>query len=160
MAEVGAADSSVDLWDTITHEERDGSACMQTTKRSEGDGDGREKRIGSPEKLRKLQMAFYRKAKAEPKWRLVHANQNLPLTLVRQPRCQFWILAHPNRRLAVYFRTLYFVDPCLVCSAKQSSFEPSPKRVNRLLASMGGLGFFGRLGEFSLGRHCQLHRSF
>jgi hypothetical protein len=32
--------------------------------------------------------------------------------------------------------------------------------VNRLLASMGGLGFFGRLGEFSLGRHCQLHRSF
>ena len=69
MAEVGAADSSVDLWDTITHEERDGSACIQTTRRSEGDGDGREKRIGTPEKLRKLQIALYRKAKAEPKWR-------------------------------------------------------------------------------------------
>ena len=50
VAEVGAADSSVDLWDTITHEERDGSACIQTTRRSEGDGDGRKKRIGTPEK--------------------------------------------------------------------------------------------------------------
>jgi hypothetical protein len=35
-AEVGAAGSSVDLWDTITHEERSGSACIQATKRSEG----------------------------------------------------------------------------------------------------------------------------
>ena len=69
VAEVGAADSSVDLWDTITHEERDGSACIQTTRRSEGDGDGRKKRIGTPEKLRKLQIALYRKAKAEPQWR-------------------------------------------------------------------------------------------
>ena len=129
---------------------------MQTSRRSEGDGDGREKRIGTLEKLRKLQMAFYRKAKAEPKWWLVHAKQNLPLTLVRQSRCQFccqsrcqfWFLAHPNRRLAVYFRTLYFVDPCLVCSGKKSSFESSMTGVNRLLASMGGLGLFDRLGEF------------
>ena len=35
-AEVGAAGSSVDLWDTITHGERSGSACIQATKRSEG----------------------------------------------------------------------------------------------------------------------------
>ena len=39
-------------------------------------------------------MAFYRKAKAEPQWRLVYAKQNILLILVRQPRRQFWILEH------------------------------------------------------------------
>ena len=58
------------------------------------DGDGREKRIGTLEKLRKLQMAFYRKAKAEPQWKLVYAKQNILLILVRQSRRQFWILGH------------------------------------------------------------------
>jgi len=70
-AEVGAAGSSVDLWASIPHEERSGSAYIQATKRSEGSGDGRAKaRIKTPkDKLRKLQIALYRKAKAEPKWR-------------------------------------------------------------------------------------------
>ena len=39
-AKVGTAGSSVDLWDTITHRERSGSACIQATKRREGSGDG------------------------------------------------------------------------------------------------------------------------
>jgi len=69
-AEVGAAGSSVDLWDITTHEERSGSACIQATKRSEGSGDGSAQAgIGTPSKIRKLQIALYRKAKAEPKWR-------------------------------------------------------------------------------------------
>jgi retron-type reverse transcriptase len=39
-------------------------------KRSEASGDGPEKSgIGTPNKIRKLQIALYRKAKAEPKWR-------------------------------------------------------------------------------------------
>ena len=69
-AEVGAAGSSVDLWDTTTHGERSGSACIQATKRSEGCGDGPGKSgIETPNKIRKLQIALYRKAKAEPQWR-------------------------------------------------------------------------------------------
>ena len=68
VAEVGAAGSSVDLWDTTTQGEQSGSACIQATKRSEGPGDGRPKRIKTPaEKIRKLQIALYRKAKAEPR---------------------------------------------------------------------------------------------
>jgi hypothetical protein len=56
-AEVGAAGSSVDLWDTTTHGERSGSACIQATKRSEGSGDGPGKSgIGTPNKIRKLQI--------------------------------------------------------------------------------------------------------
>ena len=49
-SEVGAAGSSVDLWDTITHGERSGSAYIQATKRSEGSGDGRVKRILTPQR--------------------------------------------------------------------------------------------------------------
>jgi RNA-directed DNA polymerase len=70
-AGVGAADSSVDLWESITHGEQSGSACNQATKRSKGAGDGSAKAgIRTPEsKIRKLQIALYRKAKAEPEWR-------------------------------------------------------------------------------------------
>jgi len=37
---VGAADSSVDLWDMTTHGERSGSAFSHAPKRREGPGDG------------------------------------------------------------------------------------------------------------------------
>ena len=68
---VGAADSSVDLWDMTTHGERSGSAFSHAPKRREGPGDGPAKAgIRTPaKKVRKLQIALYRKAKAEPKWR-------------------------------------------------------------------------------------------
>jgi group II intron reverse transcriptase/maturase len=46
-----------------------GGTCLNAQKRSEGRGDGREDRIETPEKVRKLQIALYRKAKAEPHWR-------------------------------------------------------------------------------------------
>ena len=42
--------------------------CSEATKRSKGPGDGPQG-IQTPEKVRKLQIALYRKAKAEPKWR-------------------------------------------------------------------------------------------
>jgi len=91
-AEVGAAGSSVDLWDTITQGEQSGSACIHASKRSEGPGDGRQKRIKTPaQKLRKLQIALYRKAKAEPKWRFYSlygeiCREEILLEAVRQVR--------------------------------------------------------------------------
>jgi len=46
------------------------SACTQAWQRSKGPGDGSAKAgIITPEKVRKLQRALYRKAKAEPKYR-------------------------------------------------------------------------------------------
>jgi len=46
------------------------SACTQAWQRSKGRGDGSAKtEITTPEKIRKLQRALYRKAKAEPKYR-------------------------------------------------------------------------------------------
>ena len=106
-------------------------------------------------------MAFYRKAKAEPQWRLVYAKQNILLILVRQPRRQFWILGHlPIGVWSTILGDFSLQVPVQFCSGKKSSFERSLTRLNRLLASMGGLGFFDSLGEFSLGRQCQLHRSF
>src|SRR5438876_11453659 len=46
------------------------SACSQACQRSEGQGDGSASaEITTPEKVRKLQRALYRKAKAEPKYR-------------------------------------------------------------------------------------------
>lgn len=46
------------------------SACTQACQRSEGQGDGSARaEIKTPEKVRKLQRALYRKAKAEPKYR-------------------------------------------------------------------------------------------
>src|SRR5437870_8025379 len=47
---------------------RRNAACSHAQQRSEGAGDG-SKEITTPEKLRKLQRALYRKAKAEPGYR-------------------------------------------------------------------------------------------
>jgi group II intron reverse transcriptase/maturase len=46
-----------------------GGTCLNAWRRSEGPGDGRDNRIITPEKVRELQIALYRKAKAEPRWR-------------------------------------------------------------------------------------------
>jgi RNA-directed DNA polymerase len=46
-----------------------GGTCLNAQRRSEGDGDGRPSRIVTPDKVRKLQIAFYRKAKVQPQWR-------------------------------------------------------------------------------------------
>src|SRR5438445_1467629 len=74
-AEVGVLHSSADLLalDADYRAElraaavREGT-CHHARKRSEGNGDG-PRGIRTPDKLRKLQLALYRKAKAEPKWR-------------------------------------------------------------------------------------------
>lgn len=75
VAEVGSLRSSVDLWCLDAALRRDlrqstqrQATCHHATKRSEGQGDG-PRGIKTPEKVRKLQLALYRKAKAEPKWR-------------------------------------------------------------------------------------------
>lgn len=78
---VGGVHSSEDWsWFDITgaspqmrawlREQRRDSACTQACQRSEGQGDGStQKEITTPEKVRKLQRALYRKAKAEPNYR-------------------------------------------------------------------------------------------
>ena len=68
---VGHLHSSVDLWDSITHGERREGTCLNATKRSKGVcGDGSAKAgIKTPGKVRKLQIALYRKAKEDHKWR-------------------------------------------------------------------------------------------
>ena len=74
-AEVGVLHRSVDLWmlDAPVREEfresaqREGT-CQHAQKRGKGAGDG-PRGIQTPDKLRKLQLALYRKAKAEPEWR-------------------------------------------------------------------------------------------
>jgi group II intron reverse transcriptase/maturase len=74
-AGVGVLHSSVDLWgfdaemrvDLHEGAER-GGTCHHATRRSKGTGDGPQG-ILTPRKLRKLQIALYRKAKAEAKWR-------------------------------------------------------------------------------------------
>ena len=73
--EVGVTCSSDEPGKTKSSGEPRGGTWMQTTKSSVGQGDGREEgsylfeRITTPEKVRKLQLALYRKAKAEPKYR-------------------------------------------------------------------------------------------
>ena len=71
--EVGVSRSSVEAWDSTTRAEPRGGTCVQAHQNSEGQGDGWESdewtRIRTPEKVRKLQRALYRKAKAEPKYR-------------------------------------------------------------------------------------------
>lgn len=75
QGEVGVARSSVDLETRETSGEPRGGAWTHATKSSEGQGDGWEEgqclfdRIETPLKVRKLQLALYRKAKAEPKHR-------------------------------------------------------------------------------------------
>jgi len=74
-AEVGVSHSSVEARDSTTCAEPRGGTCVQASQNSEGPGDGWEDllnewtRIVTPEKVRKLQRALYRKAKAEPKYR-------------------------------------------------------------------------------------------
>jgi hypothetical protein len=46
-----------------------GGTGLNAPRRSEGNGDGRPNRIVTPDKVRKLQMALSRKAKAQPQWR-------------------------------------------------------------------------------------------
>ena len=67
--EVGVLRSSVDLWESTTHGEPRGGACSNALKRSEGGGDG-PRGLTTPEsnKVRKLPITLYRKAKAEPQW--------------------------------------------------------------------------------------------
>lgn len=74
-AEVGVLHSNVDLLalDVGYREQLRESAgregtCSDALRRSEGQGDG-PRGIQTPEKVRKLQIALYRKAKAEPEWR-------------------------------------------------------------------------------------------
>ena len=69
---VGVARSSVDLWDMTTHGEPRGGTCSNAERRSEGGGDGLAKAgLTTPEtnKVRKLQITLYRKAKAQPQYR-------------------------------------------------------------------------------------------
>ena len=74
-AEVGVLHSIVDLlaMDAEYREQLRQSAgregtCSDACKRREGQGDG-PRGIQTPEKVRKLQIALYRKAKADPQWR-------------------------------------------------------------------------------------------
>jgi len=66
--EVGVLHSSVDLWESITHGEPREGTCPNAQKRSKGRGDGPQG-LRTPNKVRKLQITLYRKAKAEPKYR-------------------------------------------------------------------------------------------
>lgn len=67
---VGVTRSSVDLWESITHGEPRGGTCSNAVRRSEGGGDG-PRGLTTPEtnKVRKLQITLYRKAKAQPQYR-------------------------------------------------------------------------------------------
>jgi RNA-directed DNA polymerase len=73
--EVGVARSSVEPEKSESFGEPRGGAWTHATKSSEGQGDGWLEgenlfdQIATPPKVRKLQMALYRKAKAEPKHR-------------------------------------------------------------------------------------------
>jgi len=73
--EVGVSHSSVEARDSTTRAEPRGGTCVHASQKSEGQGDGWEDllnewtQILTPEKVRKLQRALYRKAKAEPKYR-------------------------------------------------------------------------------------------
>jgi RNA-directed DNA polymerase len=75
VAEVGVLHSIVDLWvlDADSRAQlrqsvgREGT-CSDAWKRSKGQGDG-PPGIQTPQKVRKLQIALYRKAKADRKWR-------------------------------------------------------------------------------------------
>lgn len=74
-AEVGVLHSSVDLFaldagfrEPLRQAGRRQGTCLDASKRSKGRGDG-PRGIQTPAKVRKLQIALYRKAKADPKWR-------------------------------------------------------------------------------------------
>jgi RNA-directed DNA polymerase len=74
QGEVGVVRSSVDPEKNESSGEPRGGTWTHATKSSEGPGDGWAEgqlfvRITTPPKVRKLQLALYRKAKAEPKYR-------------------------------------------------------------------------------------------
>jgi RNA-directed DNA polymerase len=71
-AGVGDLHSSVEAPDSITGAERREGTCANAYQRSKGpkdDGQGDDLWIRTSPKVRKLQRALYRKAKAEPHWR-------------------------------------------------------------------------------------------
>jgi len=72
MAEVGGVRSSddpaPDLWSEQPAEERRDATCSAKVKSSEGRGDG-PRGLPAPEKVRKLQITLYRKAKSKPEYR-------------------------------------------------------------------------------------------
>jgi hypothetical protein len=69
-------------------ERRRASARSQACQRSEGQGDGSVRaEIATPEKVRKLQRALYRKAKAEPKYRFWSLYGDLMRREGRMPEC-------------------------------------------------------------------------
>jgi RNA-directed DNA polymerase len=72
MAEVGGVRSSddpaPDLWSEQPAEERRDATCSAEVKSSEGRGDG-PRGLPAPEKVRKLQITLYRKAKSKPEYR-------------------------------------------------------------------------------------------
>jgi group II intron reverse transcriptase/maturase len=65
---VGELRSSIDLWDTITQEERRELACFESEKSGEGQGDG-SRELPTPDKVRKLQITLYRKAQSDKQYR-------------------------------------------------------------------------------------------
>jgi RNA-directed DNA polymerase len=71
-AEVGGVcssdDSVPDLWSEQPAEERRDATCSAEVKSSEGRGDG-PRGLPAPEKVRKLQITLYRKAKSKPEYR-------------------------------------------------------------------------------------------
>ncbi len=72
IAGVGDLHSSVDARESITREERREGTCSNADKRSEGLAMAGDESlwIATPPKIRKLQIALYRKAKADPRWRV------------------------------------------------------------------------------------------
>src|SRR5271170_4224695 len=72
VTEVGGVRSSddpvPDLWSGQPTEERRDATCSAEVKSSEGRGDGPQG-LPAPEKVRKLQITLYRKAKSKPEYR-------------------------------------------------------------------------------------------
>ena len=71
--EVGDLGSSVDLWG-ITQEEPSGVTCFAESGSGKGSGDGPRRGLPAPNKVRKLQITLYRKAKSEPGYRFWSLN--------------------------------------------------------------------------------------
>src|ERR1700721_2557660 len=72
VTEVGGVrnrdDPVPDLWSGQPAEERRDATCSAEVKSSEGRGDGPQG-LPAPEKVRKLQITLYRKAKSNPEYR-------------------------------------------------------------------------------------------
>src|SRR5580658_5761183 len=61
-------EAAPDLWFGQSAEERRDATCSAESKRSEGRGDGPQG-LPAPDKVRKLQITLYRKAKSKPEYR-------------------------------------------------------------------------------------------